>query len=84
MLEVVRNFINTNDYNEARKLQNNILLFYELNFAKNAPVNEVQYIRDILKSFPLQLAKENKKFIYGMIKKSAADFKAQTLILLYK
>lgn len=69
MLEVVRNFINTNDYNEARKLQNNILLFYELNFAKNAPVNEVQYIRDILKSFPLQLAKENKKFIYGMIKK---------------
>ncbi len=69
MLEVVRNFINTNDYNEARKLQNNILLFYELNFAKNAPVNEVQRIRDILKSFPLQLAKENKKFIYGMIKK---------------
>lgn len=67
MLEVVRNFINTNDYNEARKLQNNILLFYELNFAKNAPVNEVQRIRDILKSFPLQLAKENKKFIYGMI-----------------
>lgn len=69
MLEVVRNFINTNDYNEARKLQNNILLFYELDFAKNAPVNEVQRIRDILKSFPLQLAKENKKFIYGMIKK---------------
>lgn len=69
MPEVVRNFINTNDYNEARKLQNNILLFYELNFAKNAPVNEVQRIRDILKSFPLQLAKENKKFIYGMIKK---------------
>ena len=84
MLEVVRNFINTNDYNEARKLQNNILLFYELNFAKNAPVNEVQRIRDILKSFPLQLAKENKKFIYGMNKKGAADFKAQTLILLYK
>lgn len=69
MPEVVQNFINTNDYNEARKLQNNILLFYELNFAKNAPVNEVQRIRDILKSFPLQLAKENKKFIYGMIKK---------------
>lgn len=58
MPEVVQNFINTNDYNEARKLQNNILLFYELNFAKNAPVNEVQRIRDILKSFPLQLQKK--------------------------
>ncbi len=71
MPEVVQQFINTNDYNEIRKLQNNILLSYELDFTKHAPVNDVPRIRDIWKSIPSQLAKENKKFIYGMIKEGA-------------
>lgn len=71
MPEVVQNFINNNDYNETRKLQNNILLSYELDFAKHAPLSEVPRIRDIWNSIPSQLAKENKKFIYGMIKKGA-------------
>lgn len=71
MPEVVQNFINNNDYNETRKLQNNILLSYELDFAKHAPLSEVPRIRDIWNSIPSQLAKENKKFIYGIIKEGA-------------
>lgn len=71
MPEVVQSFINNNDYDEARKLQNNILLSYELDFAKHAPLNEVPRIREIWKSIPSQLAKENKKFIYGIIKEGA-------------
>lgn len=71
MPEVIQNFINNNDYNETRKLQNNILLSYELDFAKHAPLSEVPRIRDIWHSIPSQLAKENKKFIYGIIKEGA-------------
>lgn len=71
MPEVVQSFINNNDYDEARKLQNNILLSYELDFAKHAPLSEVPRIREIWKSIPSQLAKENKKFIYGIIKEGA-------------
>lgn len=71
MPEVIQNFINNNDYNETRKLQNNILLSYELDFAKHAPLSEVPRIRDIWNSIPSQLAKENKKFIYGIIKEGA-------------
>ncbi len=71
MPEVVKRFIENQDFNEARMLQKNIILSYELDFSKHAPNNEIERIRDIWNSIPMQLAKENKKFIYGVIKEGA-------------
>lgn len=71
MPEVVQNFINNNDYDKARELQKNILLSYEYDFTKHAPNNEIPRIREVWNSIPSQLAKENKKFIYGIIKDGA-------------
>lgn len=44
---------------------------YDRDFSKHAPINEVPRIRMIWKSFPSQLSKENKKFIYGLLKERA-------------
>ena len=71
MPEVVKNFIDNNDYDKARKLQNNILLSYEYDFGKHAPNNDIPRIREVWKSIPSQLAKENKKFVYGVIREGA-------------
>lgn len=71
MPEVVNRFIENEDYTEARKLQTNILKAYEYDFGKHAPNNEVPKIRQVWNSIPSQLAKENKKFIYGIIREGA-------------
>lgn len=71
MPEVVQNFINNNDYDKARELQKNILLSYEYDFGKHAPNNDVPRIREVWNSIPSQLAKENKKFIYGVLREGA-------------
>lgn len=56
---------------EVRTLQKKILLDYEEDFSKHAPSNEVPRIRMVWKSVPSQLAKENKKFIYSVLRKGA-------------
>lgn len=71
MPEVVKNFIDNNNYDEVRSTQKNILLSYEYDFAKHAPNNEVPRIREVWNSIVSQFAKENKKFIYGVIKGGA-------------
>ncbi len=71
MPEVVMSFSQNNDYAETRKIQNNILLAYEQDFSKHAPVEIVPRIRMLWNSTLAQLAKENKKFIYSAVKKGA-------------
>lgn len=71
MPEVVLSYIQKNDYAEVRQLQNNILLAYEQDFSKHAPVEIVPRIRMLWNSTLAQLAKENKKFIYSAVKKGA-------------
>lgn len=71
MPEVVLSFIQNNDYSEVRQIQNNILLAYEQDFSKHAPVEIVPRIRMLWNSTLAQLAKENKKFIYSAVKKGA-------------
>lgn len=71
MPEVVNAFINHKDYAEVRQLQQTILDSYDRDFSKHAPIAEVPRIRMIWRSVPAQLAKENKKFIYGVVKKGA-------------
>ncbi len=71
MPEVISRFIENNNFKEARKLQKDILLAYENDFSKHAQNNIVPKIHHIWHSIPAQLAKENKKFIYGLIKEGA-------------
>ncbi|TAF73085.1 MAG: ATP-binding protein [Bacteroidetes bacterium] len=71
MPEVVSNYIKNKDLNMVRTLQNKIILGYENDFAKHAPNDIIPKIRLIWHSLLSQLAKENRKFIYGQLKKGA-------------
>ena len=71
MPEVVSHFLENQDYNEAREIQREILMAYEQDFSKHAPVEIVPRIRMLWNSIPTQLSKENKKFIYGLVKEGA-------------
>ena len=71
MPEVVLSYINTHDLNRVRVLQKAILNAYEQDFSKHAPASEVPRSRMVWNSIPSQLAKENKKFIYGLMKEGA-------------
>lgn len=76
MPEAVREFIETNDAIKVRKIQNNILYTYQKDISKHVPVPESNRINMVWHSMPSQLAKENKKFIYGVVKPGgrAKDF----------
>ena len=68
MPEVVLKFTENHNFTEARDIQKQILSTYEQDFSKHAPKEIVPRIRMVWNSIPAQLAKENRKFIYGMIK----------------
>lgn len=68
MPEVVSSFAQNRDFNEARHIQQQILMAYEQDFSKHAPGDVVPKIRMLWNSVPSQLSKENKKFIYGLVK----------------
>ena len=70
-LEVVKCYIETGDLKKVRNLQNAILRGYMRDISKHAPKEETNRIHTIWESLPSQLAKENKKFIYGALKKGA-------------
>lgn len=71
MPEVVQSFADNHDFNEVREIQQRILAAYEQDFSKHTPNEAVPRIRMLWNSIPAQLAKENKKFIYGLIKEGA-------------
>lgn len=71
MPEVVQSFAENKDFGEAREIQQRILSAYEQDFSKHAPNEAVPRIRMLWNSIPAQLAKENKKFIYGLVKEGA-------------
>ena len=68
MPEAVYSFITENDFEEVRTIQKNILEAYEHDFSKHAPKEIVPRIKMLWQSIPAQLSKENKKFIYGLVK----------------
>lgn len=68
MPEVVKTWIDTHDYNEVEEVQNEILEDYSDDFSKHAPLEDVPKIRWIWDSVPVQLAKENNKFIFSHVK----------------
>ena len=71
MPEAVKKFIDTNDANAVREVQKEILHAYENDISKHAPDEQVVRINQVWNSIPSQLAKENKKFIYGVVKQGA-------------
>ena len=71
MPEAVSLYIQNKDLDEVRKVQKALLTDYEQDFSKHAPNNIVPRIRQLWNNIPTQLAKENKKFIYGLIKEGA-------------
>lgn len=81
MPEAVQSFAENKDFNEAREIQKRILAAYEQDFSKHAPYEIVPKIRMIWNSIPAQLAKENKKFIYGLVREGGRAKEYETAIM---
>ncbi len=71
MPAAINKYVETKDYKEVRKVQLKLLQAYEEDFSKHAPREIVPRLKMLWNSIPAQLAKENKKFIYGLIKEGA-------------
>ena len=71
MPEVVMKWLETHDYSEVRTIQHEILRSYQADFSKHAPSGQVPRLDMVWESLPAQLAKENKKFVYGVIREGA-------------
>ena len=71
MPAVVDAFRMHRDYAEVRQIQNDIVRQYEGDFGKHIDTHTLPRIRLVWDSVPMQLAKENKKFFFGQIKKGA-------------
>ena len=71
MPEVVQTYIDSDDFYEVREIQKNLLQYYEEDFSKHAPKEVVPRIMMVWNSIPSQLAKENRKFMYGALREGA-------------
>lgn len=71
MPEAVLSFSESGDWKEVREIQKEILEGYSRDFSKHAPNEIVPRIRMLWESIPSQLSRENRKFIYGLIKQGA-------------
>jgi predicted AAA+ superfamily ATPase len=71
MPEAVLSFSRNTNFADVREIQKRILIAYEQDFSKHAPIEIVPRIRMLWNSIPAQLAKENRKFIYGVIRQGA-------------
>ena len=76
MPEAVKAYVEGEGLHAVRKIQKEILTGYRKDFSKHAPKKEVPRIEMVWDSLPSHLAKENKKFIYGALRKGsrAKDF----------
>ncbi|MCH7398557.1 ATP-binding protein [Belliella sp. DSM 107340] len=71
MPEAVALYVQNEDLSEVRNIQKRILEAYQQDFSKHAPISIVPRIRTLWNAIPSQLAKENRKFIYGQVKQGA-------------
>ena len=81
MPEAVQSFAEEKDFNEVREIQKRILAAYEQDFSKHAPIEIVPKIRMIWNSIPSQLAKENKKFVYGLVREGGRAKEYESAIM---
>ncbi|MCR5393775.1 MAG: ATP-binding protein [Bacteroidales bacterium] len=71
MPEAVKYYVENGALQKVRSIQEEILKGYDMDFSKHAPQELVARIRLVWQSIPSQLFKENKKFIYGALRKGA-------------
>ena len=71
MPEAVQNFVLNKDYNKVREIQKNLLNYYQQDFSKHAKISLVPRLNLVWNSIPMQLGKENKKYIYGQVREGA-------------
>lgn len=81
MPEAVQSFAESKDFNEVRAIQKRILAAYEQDFSKHAPNEIIPKIRMLWNSIPSQLARENKKFIYGLVREGGRAREYETAIM---
>ena len=68
MPAAVKEYVDTQNLISVRALQKNIIFGYRRDFSKHAPTQQIPRINLVWDSIPSQLAKDNKKFIYGALK----------------
>ena len=71
MPAVLMEWLDSKDYNKVNRIQQELIAAYQKDFSKHAPNSMVEKIRYIWNSIPSQLAKENKKFVYGLVREGA-------------
>lgn len=71
MPEAVLCFSQSRDWQKVREIQEAILKSYSRDISKHAPSDVVPRISDVWNSIPSQLSKENRKFIYGVVREGA-------------
>jgi predicted AAA+ superfamily ATPase len=82
MPEAVAGYQSERDMTRVRTIQERIVREYELDFSKHAPDSEIPRIRDVWRSIPIQLAKDNRKFVYAQVH-SGARARSHELALLW-
>lgn len=71
MPEAVQVYLDTKNLAQVREVQQRLLLAYEQDFSKHAPYDQIPKIRQTWNSIPNQLSRENRKYVYGLVKKGA-------------
>ena len=80
MPEAVASFSQSQDYGQAREIQQEILQAYDRDFSKHAPPEQVPRIRQVWQSIPGQLAKEQRRFLYGQLAPGARSRTHRTAV----
>ncbi len=71
MPKAVLTWLETRDFTKVGSVQGDILETYQNDFSKHAPSSLVPRLRYLWNSIPSQLGRENKKFIYGLVREGA-------------
>lgn len=71
MPEAVQTFMDSRNFRETRRVQKGLLDFYRQDFSKHAEPALTERLNQVWDSIPSQLARENRKFIYGQVRKGA-------------
>ena len=74
MPEVVDSFRRDGDVTECRRLQLQVLSDYDGDFGKHVPTRILERLRLVWRSLPGQLARENKKFVYSVLRGRGAPW----------
>lgn len=71
MPEAVQAYADDAEWSEIRDIQHEILRGYEDDFSKHAEGALVERLRQVWRSIPSQLSRENKKFVFGLVREGA-------------